>query len=309
MKQGKKRRVRKEANVVVARLPRLSPQTIAIVGLGLMGGSLAAACRKKFPQARILGISRSRKALLSAKKKKWIHEASQDLGLGVREADLVVLGTPVDTFPRLLLSLERLARRGTVVTDLGSVKGSIVRWAERRNFKNIRFVGSHPMVGSHERGIEAAKPALYERGLVFLVRTKKTDRAAFRLVQSFWAKIAALTFTLGPEDHDRIVSQISHLPHLAAACLILSAKREFLRFASSGFFDTTRIAQGDASIWVPIFESNQKSILASLAAFEKRLREFKKALRAQDKRALARLLGQASRLRQGMRRNLAAVRT
>ena len=133
---------------------------IAIVGLGLMGGSLAAVCRKKFPKSRVVGITRRRSAIRGAIRKKWIHEGSTDLKRGIADADLIVLCTPIDTLPGLLEKVDRAAKPGAVVTDVGSFKSNIVRQIRKKNWKRIRFISAHPMMGSHEKGFSAARTNL-----------------------------------------------------------------------------------------------------------------------------------------------------
>lgn len=278
----------------------MKPKSIAIIGLGLMGGSLAAACRKKFSGTKIIGITRNRAALRTALKKKWVHQAAPDLKRGVQSADLIVLCTPVNTLKPLLQQIDRFARRGTLVTDAGSVKSEIVSWAGKRKFKNITFVGAHPMTGSHERGIEAANPDIYRKGFTFVTRTAKTQRAAFTKVKDFWKKISPRVVEITPEAHDIITSQISHVPHLIAACLVLAADPKSLPFAGPGFIDATRIAQGHPSVWLPIFIANRKAVLKAVSGFEKKLSIFKKALSGAGSgqaRFLEKILAQAGQER------------
>jgi prephenate dehydrogenase len=260
-----------------------------------MGGSLAAACRRKFPKARVIGISRSRKALQTALRKRWVHEAGSDIKRGVERADIIILCSPVDTFPKLLAEIELARETPVLVTDAGSVKGAILNWIRKKSFKHIQFVGAHPMVGSHERGIEAARSNLYEHGFTFVVRSWQTDPKACREVKAFWKTISPKIFELSPEKHDRIVGEISHLPHAAAVCLALSVNKNFLPFAAAGFRDATRIARGHASVWRPIFESNRKEIIRAITRFEKTAARFKKFLVDQDSNALVRMLETAQK--------------
>lgn len=261
-----------------------------------MGGSLAAACRKKFPDQRILGISRNLKALSSARKKNWIHEASSDIQ-AVKSSEFIIVCTPVDTLRGFLRKIDLYARPGTVVTDVGSVKGDIVRWAAKQKFKNIEFVGAHPMAGSHERGIQAAHADLYDKGLAFVTPGPGTSKKNLAAVEAFWKKIASKVVRVEADEHDRIVAMISHLPHAAAVNLVSAAGKKFLPFAATGFADTTRIAQGHPSVWVPILLENRKALLSALETFEKNLKDFKSALRKGDKAVLGKMLSDAARLR------------
>lgn len=262
-----------------------------------MGGSLAAACRKKFPGSRIVGVSRKRAALQYAKRKRWIHSGEVQLTKGVKDADMVVLCTPVGTFRKYLTKLDSYVRKGTVVTDVGSVKGRILEWAEGQRFKNIRFVSAHPVVGSHLYGVKAARQNLYEKGYTFLIRTRKTDSEAYNKAKSFWKKVMQRIIEVSPSQHDEIVAQISHLPHALAVCLVLAVSPRLLPFASTGFADTTRIVQGHPSIWFPIFMENRQALRKAFQVFEKEWTGFKKALFSGESRSLVRLLTQGRKKR------------
>jgi len=273
---------------------------IVIVGLGLMGGSLAAACRRKFPKARIIGISRSREALTLARKKKWVHEATRDVLSGVQGADLVVLCTPVDTFLPYLKAIDKVCAKDALVMDVGSVKVSVLKEVNSRHWKNLSFVGCHPMVGSHRRGIEAVDPSLYNQGLILLVKDSKTCPCSYKQAKQFWGRFTRQVMEMKPEIHDKLVGEVSHLPHAIAACLMHIVSTPALKIASTGFRDTTRIAAAASSIWRPIFTSNRKVMLAVLGRFERELRTFKKLLQGRDPNKLARFLDQAQKKRQNL---------
>lgn len=271
-------------------------KTIGIIGLGLMGGSLAGALRRRFPQTKILGVSRSASARNFALRKKWVHQASRDLTL-LASADFIILCSPVDVLTDPLKRLDSFARPGTVVTDVGSVKGEIEAWAGKQRFKNLAFAGSHPMAGSHKQGIEAADPSLYDQSLVFITKTRKTNPAALRKVKTFWKKLTPRIVSLSPETHDQIVAEISHLPHAVANCLVRAVGKRSLPFAAGSFRDTTRIAQSHPSIWLPIFLSNRKAVLKALNSFEKELKTFRSMLQKGRQIGLRALLADAAKKR------------
>ncbi|MEI7752701.1 MAG: prephenate dehydrogenase [Candidatus Omnitrophota bacterium] len=273
---------------------------IVVIGLGLMGGSLAAACRKKFPKACIVGISRSCEALALAKQKKWVHESTREVLFGAQGADLVVLCTPVDTFMPYLKAIDKVCAKGALVMDVGSVKVSVLKEVNSRRWKNLSFVGCHPMVGSHKRGIQAMNPALYNEGLVLLTRDRKTCPCAYRAAKKFWETFTSKIVELTPEMHDKLVGEVSHLPHALASCLMHAVSTPSLKVASTGFRDTTRIAAAASSVWQPIFSSNRKVMLGVLSRFERELRTFKKLLQDQDSKKLAQYLDQAQQKRKAL---------
>ena len=271
---------------------------IVIVGLGLIGGSLAAACQKKFPRARIVGVTRNPSALRLAKKKKWIDEGYKNVGAARRVAPtIVILCTPVDTFKTLLKQIDRIAPSGTLVTDAGSVKGFIVRWANRQKWRRIQYVGAHPMAGSHERGIEHARADLFESALTFVtpdrrggvtppLTSKGRGNRARTVVINFWKKISGRVAVISPQKHDRITAEISHLPHVLASLLVNVPSHEALSFAASGFLDTTRVAMGEPNLWVPIVQENRMELIRAIGRFEKNLKNLSRILKQKKFRLL-----------------------
>lgn len=271
---------------------------IAIIGLGLMGGSLAASCRRRFPKVKILGVSRSRSAISSARRKKWIHQGTTKIDSSISDANLIVVCTPVDTLLATLKKLDKQVEPGTLVTDVGSVKGEICSAARKARFKNIQFIGAHPMVGSHRRGITAVNTQLYDKGYTFLIRPTKKELKAYRQVKAFWQKLCAKVIEVDAKTHDAIVGEISHLPHLVAVCMMLSIDPKKLRFAAKGLSDASRIAAGHPSIWLPILKSNKRAVLQVLSQFQRHLGHLQKEIRATQDKKLAKLLRTASRRRQ-----------
>lgn len=272
-------------------------KVIAIVGLGLMGGSLAAACRKKYPGARVIGVTRNRKALRLALKKRWIHEGYRQLSAAVKNADLVVLCTPVDTFPKLLSEIDRFSKPGCMVTDVGSVKANIRRQIQKTSWKRITFVSAHPMMGSHEWGFQAARADLYDRGYTFVIRSHAVSQTKFQGVCNFWKRMTPRILPVSLQEHDRIVGLVSHLPHLLAVCLMLSVPEKYLKFSASGFRDMTRIAASHPSIWLPIFRFNKKELLRAIRVFNGQLGTFLRAEKAKGPKNLKILLTRALKKR------------
>lgn len=269
-------------------------KTFVIVGLGLLGGSLAAGIRRRFKSAHVIGVSRTFRNIAFAKKKKWIHSGTADLKAALQNAEVVIICTPVDTIPKYIQTIERYARPGTIVTDVGSTKGAIVRSMERKHFHRILFIGSHPLAGSHLTGVRHARSDLFEGAHVFITPARNSKPKAIRFIKTFWRKLNSKVCVISPEAHDRIVSEISHLPHAAAAALMHSVSNVPLRFAASGFLDTTRIAQGDPNLWVPIFLTNRIRLISDLRRFQTALNTLENALKKGSSGAITRFLKHAS---------------
>lgn len=275
----------------------MKPKKIAIIGLGLMGASLALALRKKFRSTRIIGVSRHPQTIKEAQKRKMIDAGFMDVARAVSNADIVFVCTPVDTIPNYLREINHSAKPGTIVTDVGSVKSEIVLWADRAKFQNIHFVGSHPLAGSHRRGIESAAPNLYEGASVFVTPSKKTDRSASRIIIDLWKKIGCRPVVLSPQQHDKVMSSVSHLPHAIASVLVHTIPVKNFKHCGPGFLDTTRVAQGDPRLWEPIFGFNRKNLIGDLKNFERNLAKFICLLERGNSQKLIQSLYKSSSLR------------
>jgi len=270
---------------------------VTIIGLGLIGGSLGLVLRKKLSGVEVVGLSRSSRKITRAKQKGMIDRGSVEPREALSDSDLIIIATPVSLIFHWIQEAEKWAKPGTVVTDVGSTKGEMVRWAERKKFRKIRFVGSHPMAGSHESGMEFAEKDLFDDSVVFVTKTGKTDPRALSGIVRFWSGICGKVVVLDPSKHDRIVAEVSHIPHALASLLVQGVPKQSSPFASSGFLDTTRIAQGDPRLWTDIFSTNKEAILKGLRRYRKALDRFAAGLRNGRTRALFRFLEQASKTR------------
>ncbi|PIQ86463.1 MAG: hypothetical protein COV74_04620 [Candidatus Omnitrophica bacterium CG11_big_fil_rev_8_21_14_0_20_45_26] len=274
-------------------------QTFVIVGLGLLGGSLGGALREKFPKARIIGVSRSKIKIRLARHKKCITSGFTSFQPALKKADMVFVCTPVDTIIPLLKKIDQYAKPGTPVTDVGSTKSQILRSVQKRGaFKHIHFIGSHPMAGSHLTGISHADSHLYDHSFVFVTKHPKMNSKAFRQVIALWKRICGRVIILTPEQHDKIVSEISHLPHVIASLLAEIASSTSLKYASTGFRDTTRVAQGDSALWLPILMTNRNNLVRLLSRFRKRVQALEDYLRRGNTGRLSAFLKKAVKKRQ-----------
>lgn len=270
--------------------------TVAIVGVGLIGGSIGLAARERKLARQVIGIGRNEGNLNAARRRGAIDVGTTDLTLGVAEANLVVICTPVDTIADFVSQAAAGTPNRSLITDAGSTKHEIVKSAEallvdRRD--GPRFVGSHPLAGDHRTGVDFARGDLFEGRKVIITPTEKSHRAAVVEIGGFWQALGADVVIMSPTEHDEALAATSHLPHLIASALALATPRDLLPLAASGWRDTTRIAGGDPEMWRAIFATNRQEVLDALKRFERWTSEMREMLAlAQDDR-LQRILERA----------------
>ncbi len=276
-------------------------KNVVIVGPGLIGGSIGLVLGKQKIADNIIGVARHRATLLKAKKKGSITAGITDIRKAIADADLVILATPVMAIKGILSNLSKLLKKDCIVIDVGSTKAEIVAYAQKVLPNNVHFIGTHPMAGSEKAGAEFASDNLFNGSICFIIKNSKTDKAALTIVANLWKMMGAKTVLIDPQQHDDIVAQISHLPHLISVALVDCVNPGFIKFAASGFKDTTRIAAGDPEIWRDISFSNKEAILNSIVSFEKKLAVIKKAIKNNQKQALAQQLLKVKRKRDSLK--------
>ena len=277
---------------------------ITIVGVGLLGGSLGLAIRRRKLAARVVGYVRRAAAVGECRRSGAVDEATRDLAAAVDGADLVVLCTPLAQMRPLVARMLPRLKRGVIVTDVGSVKGSVVRELEALVRKaGGEFVGSHPMAGSEKTGVSAAREDMFENAVCVVTPTRRTVPSTLGKVERFWKAVGGRALRMTPELHDTLVARSSHLPHLAAvtlANLVLdpAQPRHQAALCASGFRDTTRIASGSPEMWRDIALANRGNLSRALARFIADLARVRRALDAADARAVAAALRSAKRRRE-----------
>jgi prephenate dehydrogenase len=280
-------------------------RNLVIVGVGLLGGSVAKAARAGGLARRIVGVGRDTERLRPAMDDGTFDAVTTDLDAGVRDADFVMLAAPVLAIEALLERVWRAAGGGTVVTDVGSTKRNIVRAAERLSGARApSFVGSHPLAGSEQSGYRVARADLFRGATVVVTPTERTELTALKRVTELWEALGARVTSLDPETHDRAVAAISHLPHLIACALVDGAVRAepaALEIAARGFRDTTRIAAGDPDMWTEIFLANRDALAATVEAFQAALADLQRAIGAGAPDALHALLARIKATRERVR--------
>ena len=267
--------------------------TVAIVGVGLIGGSIGLALRERKLARNIVGVGRRQTSLDAARKVGAIDQGVTTLAAGVAQAQLIVVSTPVDTIAERVIQAAAVCPPDALITDAGSTKETIVSAADaglapRRS--GPRFVGSHPLAGDHRTGAEHARGDLFDRRTVVVTPTNLTRPAAVTEISGFWESLGANVTTMSPAKHDAALAMTSHLPHLVASALAAATPRELLPLAASGWRDTTRVAGGDPNLWQPIFATNRQHVLEALERFTITLDEIRETLEQGDYQKLTWIL-------------------
>lgn len=284
-------------------MPLVDRMTIA--GVGLIGGSLAAAARRAGLVREILGFGRSAVNLEVARERGLIDRIVAD-DAAAADADLIVLAAPVQTCAVLAQRFARHARPTTVVTDVGSVKASLVASLEGTWHDPARVVGAHPIAGSEASGAAAARDDLFRDRLCILTKTPRSGTPALELVRALWEGVGARVEFMSPETHDAILARVSHLPHVLAYALVSAVAgrtadgRGLLDYAGTGFLDVTRIAGSPPEIWRDIALANRTPLLEALGEFRLALDALAHAIEAEDRSHLEGLFREAAAVRRGL---------
>ncbi len=276
---------------------------IAIIGVGLLGGSIGLAAKKRRLAREVAGHVRRHSSIAECEEAGAVDFATRHLSEAVRDAELVVLCTPLSEMRGLVQQMLPALKRGAIVTDVGSAKASVVRdvcGLIRR--AGAHFVGSHPMAGSEKTGVAAAHADLFESAVCVLTPTRNSNGIAVRKVERFWKSLGSHVVKLPPQQHDVFVSRTSHVPHVVAATLanfVLkpSHPREQAALCANGFRDTTRIASGSPEMWRDIVLSNRKNIARALEALIAELKKFERGLKAADEKAVTEFFEAAKKRR------------
>jgi prephenate dehydrogenase len=275
--------------------------SVAIVGVGLIGGSIGLALRKRNLARTVVGVGRRLETLRSAENRGAISEATTDLAAAVSQSQFVVVCTPVETVAEQVKQIAAAAKSGLIITDVGSTKQSIVASADQALAGSLgvwaSFVGSHPLAGSERAGVEFARDDLFEGKTSVVTPSDASKREAVDAIEAFWQSLGARVVRMSPADHDRAVAATSHVPHVVAAALAAATKTDYLPLTAGGWLDTTRIASGDVELWRQILSDNRPNVLAQLREFETQIAAYVAALERGDDASLVHLLKQGKRQR------------
>lgn len=276
--------------------------TLAVVGVGLIGGSFARALKQAGCVGRVLGVGRKRETLEQALELGIIDEIAS-LEQAAREADLILLAAPVGTFGPVFQGLANALSDKALITDGGSTKGNVVAAARAALGDRIdQFVPAHPIAGSHESGPQAAFADLYRDRHVVVCPLPENTASAVEFVSDAWAACGARLVRMDVEQHDDVLAAVSHLPHWLASLYVEHVARDAnadlnLQLAGAGFGDFSRIAQGSVEMWRDIFFANRDAMLRQLDGLHDLLGQAREALRLQDEAWLEEVLAHAARVR------------
>jgi prephenate dehydrogenase len=262
-------------------------RTVAIIGVGLIGGSIGLALRTRRLAWQVVGVGRNPAALEQAVSLGAIDRGTTELEEGASRADVVVVCTPVN---RIAEDVKRAgaaaAGRDVLVTDAGSCKRQIVEAVERQAESAAMFVGAHPLAGSERSGVLNAQADLFDGRVCVLTPTPLTCPELTRRARRFWEGLGCVVLEMGPAEHDEILAHTSHLPHALAAALAASVPPEWQMLAAGAFRDGTRVAAADPDLWTAIFRDNRGPLLKALGRFQETIDAFKYALMTDDEAAI-----------------------
>ena len=270
---------------------------VTIIGVGLIGGSLGLALKKAGLARRVVGVGRRQASLDAARSRGACDETTFDAAAGVRGSDLVVLATPVGTFAEKLKEAAPALEPGAVVIDVGSTKACVVANLEPLVPDGCAFVGCHPIAGSERRGVAHAREDLFRGATCVVTPTARTPPEAAERVMAMWRALGMEVRSLSPEAHDRLLAEVSHLPHVLASVIVQAMSAEAETLVGPGWADTTRVASGEPVLWRDILMSNASEVGAAVERTQGILAAFRAALRKGDAERVEALLAQAKQRR------------
>lgn len=266
-------------------------QHIALIGLGLLGGSIGRAVKKYLPDVTISGFDSDLESIQKAYQIGFIDHQATSLYDVVQDADLVILATPLSTFSKIASDIIPYMKKGAVLTDTGSVKQSVIDMIQPALGlnPNIHFVPSHPIAGTEKSGVDAGFAELFQNRMTVLTPLEGTDQKIIDDISEFWEKIGSKVQFMTPDHHDMVFAIVSHIPHLIAYNIVGTAnhleqvsEQEVIRYSASGFRDFTRLASSDPTVWRDVFLNNREAVLEMLGRFIEDLFDLQRAIRYED---------------------------
>ncbi|UCE50038.1 MAG: prephenate dehydrogenase [Phycisphaerales bacterium] len=266
---------------------------ITVVGLGLLGGSISLAVLRSFPRAKVIGYAHRSSTRALAKELAVATGVTGNLKTAAAGSDLVILATPIGVFETIFDEIADVLTDGCIVTDVGSTKVLPHRWAASVLPDRVHYVGSHPIAGSEQRGVEFARDDLFDRAICILTTTRKSNEPAVQTLSGFWSAPGCIVQSMTPAEHDRVFANVSHLAHITAVALANANVSEDLKFCGKGFMDTSRIASSPANIWADVLLTNAKNATRGIERVIAELTRLSKAIEKGNKKQIEVLLEKA----------------
>jgi prephenate dehydrogenase len=265
-------------------------QQVSVIGLGLLGSSITLGIIRSGIGIKTAGYSHRAITRRRARRLGAADIIFDDLCESVAQADIVVLAAPICTFEGIFKTIAPALKKGCIVTDVGSTKVLPHKWAKKNLPKYVYYAGSHPIAGSEQRGVEFGRDDLFNDAACIITKDASTNPSAVRTLKKLWSLLGCRVSTMTPQQHDKILANVSHLPHVLAAALLNASDLRQLKFSGKGFVDTSRIASGPANIWADIFYTNSVNICKGIDRAIKELLKLKKAAQLKDKNKIEKLL-------------------
>ena len=277
---------------------------ICILGCGLIGSSILRAINKNKLSKENSVFDKSKKVLDFLKKEKLSNEVTDDIQLAVKNADLVIISTPLSSYAELISLIKNDLKAGVILTDTGSVKKEINKVIENSKLRNTHWIASHPIAGTEESGPEAGFADLFKNRWCILSANNQVAKDKIEILERFWSKLGSKVKLMSFEDHDYVLSLTSHLPHAVAYSIVRTAinnedkfKNDVIQYSAGGLRDFTRIAASDPLMWKDIFIDNSDYILKVLDNYSKNLDEIKNAVKNKDSKKLLEIFSSTKKVR------------
>jgi cyclohexadieny/prephenate dehydrogenase len=282
-------------------------ERIALIGIGLIGSSIAR-CIKRDGLANHVSVSaRSQKSLDTAIELNFADSATLDQKDSVKNADLIIICSPVGTYSDIIQNIKSNLKLGAIITDVGSVKQAVIRDLEPHIPEGVHLVPAHPVAGTERSGPEAGFPELFEDRWCIITPTSQTDKKSIDQVTEFWKSLGSNIEIMEPKHHDLVMAMTSHLPHLIAYTIVGTATdleksltNEVIKFSAGGFRDFTRIAASDPTMWRDVFLNNRDAVLEMLQRFSEDITALQRAIRWGEGNTLHELFSRTQEVRRGV---------
>ena len=278
---------------------------ISIIGLGLIGSSLALSIKKNKLAGKTLGYAKSSNTRKKAKKLKLVDVVSDSLSMCVKDSDLILICTPLSTYSKIIKSIRIHVKKGVIISDVGSAKEKSIKQIESLLDKKVQFIPAHPIAGTEKSGPDSGFAELFINRWCIITPITGNSKKSVNKIKLFWKSLGSKIELMSPERHDKVMAITSHLPHLIAYNIVSTAadledvtKSDIIKYSASGFRDFTRIASSDPTMWRDIFLNNKEAVLEMIGRFSEDLSALQKAVRWDDGERLFKLFSRTKKIRE-----------